>query len=64
LSSFFFHQGDDDSEFIAPAPPEYAAFTQERAVWQAVGRRKSEMTAKEFYLAALFLRLEARKKQS
>jgi hypothetical protein len=59
MSSFLFHGGGDEAAFLAPPPQDYADFTVDRAIWQALGKRPDEMTVFEYKRAALFLRLEA-----
>lgn len=44
---------------VAPAPPEYADFAVRRALWQSVGARPEEMSARDYYAAVTFLGAEA-----
>ena len=60
MNSYLFHDGD---ETVAPAPPEYVEFTQERAVWQALGKTPEQLSAREFYRTTLFLQSEAEQQQ-
>lgn len=56
MESYFFHH----DPVVAPAPAEFVLFSQRRAVWQALGKRPGEMSAREWAQAVLFLGMESR----
>ena len=41
-------------------PQEYVIFSQERAFWKELGKRRDEMTMNEIADASLFMSLEAK----
>ena len=56
MQSFFFQK----DEFVAPAPRGYVEMTVRRALWQNLGLRPEDMSARDYFRYVAYLSEEAR----